>query len=806
MSQSERITRLLTDLESLRARRRAELTAIAAGWLLLPCLLVPVLVSLLDDMVSLPTWGRWTCLCVVLVTWVLSGIWLWLFSRRRQSVETTALQVEAARPEARNCIINAVQFARKGECPAAFVEGVLSESRVNVGTVLPRELYSPKPLHYLKRALPILAVVCLLPFLFSPMGMLTAMARVFAPYASIEPWSATRILELTPQQAAVRRGQAMEVKVQLGGKIPSTAVLELEENGVETQEMEAKGEGAFAVQTRPLFASVRYRVKAGDVVSPWVGVHVAPLPGLVRWEAAVAPPKHTGYANYLLKSDMEKMEVMAGARMIFAGEASQPLRQLEVLQGKHSLGRVEVSGGKRFKVEAVLREEAPVQLKLVSTEEMEAVQPLPLVFLPDRPPTVALVDTPPVQILERGASFPVVFQATDDFGVMEVGIERLPDEGGQAEQVAEAAPEGGVRKAFAGRFLVDTATFDTANLAFLRFRVWADDNSPAHHRSYSTVIQVKFPTREEVAKAKAEARKATEEGLSSLIRKQRNNLRDTRQLHEISAQDKEFSRNRLEVVRTAQAGIREQAVTLLADGGALGGLRETLAGLVNGEMREVLEQFEKIFRAGKEERTSALAENVALQTKILAALTGISGGMAAEQGQQARSDVFAMLQKLIKDQRAALKDTEALASGLNIQVPALIHNQDNVAQGILTFTNLCLELSANGAGDEFHKLLRKAYQFITSANAYEQALEAAEDLEEKDWKAAITKQRAALKGLLQALDFLNKWRVDNAKKVVQDATETLKDVKEKLQDMEKKQAKIAEITRDLAKRGEIDDE
>jgi archaellum component FlaC len=225
-------------------------------------------------------------------------------------------------------------------------------------------------------------------------------------------------------------------------------------------------------------------------------------------------------------------------------------------------------------------------------------------------------------------------------------------------------------------------------------------------------------------------------------------------------------------------------------------------------MTDVLEVFEEVHRSGKNEMPEKLAECVRLETRILAQLTGIPMGLENEQQHQDKTDLFAALQKIITAQRTNLKDSKEAQTGtMSAQVTALLAaNQDRVANDIVGFTDLCLVMVEGRVDDDFATQIRKVYDLVENGSVYEKALGAAESLEEGDFAAGIQYQEEVLKTLMQALNVLNQWRMRNAQKIVKEATEVLKKTAEKLDELEAKQARIAEVTRDLTTRGKIDDE
>lgn len=823
-----RLELTLATLDTLGHERRRRILAIAAAWLAVPVVTTVLLSALLDTLLPLPVAGR-CVLCVFCLAVAVACLAAYLcLSRRRPGREALAVLVEQARPQAGNCIINAVQFVADGNCSCTFIEALLAECPVSVTQVVPAELHSRKPLQWLIRILPVALLFWAALIAFSPRAMLTSLARIVAPFAAIAPHSDTVIVSVSPGTTALRRGQELVVTVVTAGRAASSASLEVTEKGApshtvtmtaetaqttettQTTETEETTHGTtFTAHTRPVFGTLRYRVHVGDATSEWFSAHVAPLPGLVRWEAAVAPPPHTGRKNYKLTHDMERMQVIPGSTMIFAGLATMPLTGIAILQVDKVIAQSAVNG-RQFTVKADIDGNAQVKIQVTSAEGVSATQPLPISFELDKPPVIALVDTPTVITAPRGAEVPVAFNAKDDFGITRVGLERITPDYGKNEEVTTAAPQPADKLSFTGRFVVDTGSFNADFNAdedrTLRFRLWAEDNAPLPKRAFSPVIQVRFPDQESGIDARAKTVRQTEEGIGEVIKKQRLALKDTRKMADLATIGQPVSRKSLELTASEQGLVRELSVQLLENRAALGGLGDVLSSLVNLEMKQVVELFAGVLRAPASELKSLLPQCVKLQNTILASLTGMKESMPTEQLQQDKTDVFAALQKLIKLQKGNLKDTQDALAGAAIALDALLHNQDRAAQDILAFTNLCLRQSEQRTDDDFAAQLRKAFSILTAQEAYEQALEAADAIDGKDLKTALPAEKKALKSLMEALDLLNKWRVKNARDIINEATEVLANTRDKLGELEERQAQIAEVTRDQKNRGPLTDE
>ncbi|MBN2451941.1 MAG: hypothetical protein JXR77_16255 [Lentisphaeria bacterium] len=758
--------------------------------------------------------GSW-CWLAWLVTLALlgGGIWYTVRTWRRPVTnERLALLVEKTASGLENRLINTVQFVAGGRTPPEFVEAVLAEADTGVDRLDSRQLYSRRAdrwaLWSLLGALLLLAGLSAV----SPRRMGHALGRVLLPMAGIEPYTVTRLVRVEPGDATVLRGQSLVVRAVIEGDRPESGIVVWERARDRTDTLPlaaAQPSGpAFQCELKGVYHPSRYRVVAGDARSPWYAIAVTNPPGLEYWEAKITPPDHVRSQEYRLDSASTDASVHVGATVVLAGSATAPLREAAVVQDDMTTGSKAVAGRRKFAVTFKVRDGGSIRLRLTGEDGLESTSTMPFAVQPDQKPGVVLLDTKQRVLAAANAQVPVSFQARDDHGLTRVGLERmLGDDRYEPVSLAEAPAES---REFSGRFLIDLPSFDAREGETLRFRVWAEDNGEfrASRRGYAPVIQVAVPVLEDRRNARRDVAEQADESLKHLIAMQRENLKNTRTLCDLAALGKEVPEARLQPVQITQKNIRDLAGELLQNRAALGDFATLLAGLVNHEMAEVLERFEEARRVRPEEVGGVLKVCVRLETAILAALTGIPTGLAGEQKHQDTTDLFAALQNVVALQRTNLKESKDVqAAAMDAAVLSRLAGvEDRIATDLVAFTDMCLVMVEERVDDDFAAQLRAVYDLLETERTYEKVLTAAEALEEADLAAGIQNEEEALEDLMQALNILNQWRMRHAQKIVRDAVEALRNTHEKLEELEGDQNRIAEVTRDLAKRGVLDDE
>ncbi len=805
----EELNNLLAAMDRLRKQRFRQLAGcyvggggcVFAAWLWLGVLL--------DFCCStgLPPFWRWL-FASVLAIGLLAGLAALAFAlRRRLSDQAMAALLERARPGLRNTLINAVQFHERGNVSPEIIQGILRESPLAPDDVRASELY-PRSLRLrILRGAGLLLILWLCLAGYSLPGAGRSVIRILLPFVELEQHTRTRITQLEPGDTALRRGQELSICLTISGQLPESAVLLLEQQGMSAQrfdlDVELENVFSFSGKSTPVFENARYRVQAGDAVSRWYDLKMLSPPVLKTWDVKVIPPAGTGRPGFTIQSGDKDLAVPADSLLFLRAEVSRNLQAASIIQGNKVLAEKLLLNGTQLSGQFQVGEQGSVALKLES--DVDALVPLPWLIMPDRSPRVTLQDTALKMTLQKGDPLPVGFLAEDDYAIARVGLEQILEQN-TFEPLRTAVPEQEFSARFPGRFVVDTSSFRTSGNIPLKFRIWAEDKGrdPEKRRGYSPVIQVLFPEVEQTREKQAEIVQTVGQALGELIKLQRENLKETRTLSDLAMQKKTVSSNMLAPIEETQKKVREIALALLQQRETLGGLADVLLGLVNAEMPAALELFDRMHR--NDDKTGLLQQEVQLQIRILAALTGIHDQLQTEQTQREKQDLFAFLQRLVKLQKQNLQEARNLNSGAAVELSALIHNQDEIAQNILSFSDQCLTQAENRTEDDYAIQVRKAHGILDKGRAYERALKASEFLEDKQLASAIPAQENVLKTLLEVLHLLNQWRMQNARKVLEEANAVLKNTHEELGELEKQQAKIAEVTRDLKKRGSLDDE
>ena len=789
------------------------MTLIAAVWSLIPAAAILFMAAGLDALCHFGHPARYAACGIVILAITVAVVAVIRSAISKLSDQAMATLLEKARPEADNAFINAIQLASSDEIQPEIIETLLADAKINPETVKASELYSKKTIKSLAVALPLLAVSIILSMTAAPERMTVALKRILNPSSDLQPFTRTRLVSISPENASVQRGHTVTIMARLEGDTPENVVAQwrpapdASTEQIALKRLPDEDTISYAAETPAVFDNAEFRVIAGDSTSEWRQVVIDNPPAVLHWEADITPPPYTGARNAKITSTQERQDVIGGSHLRLNAQISRPIVKTELLQNGNVLKAVETTNvpSESFQFEANTWYDGSLSLKLSAKDGPDVDVTLPVNILPDRPPVIRLVDTPSTVSIRKDEPFAIAFRAQDDFGVARVGLERLLENGG-TEEVRVVSPEERM-KSFTGRFTVETSSFNQDEE--LRFRLWAEDETAdaAKRRARSQVVQAKIIKDAEATADKTEKLRETVIGIAEVLKRQKDAHKDTNLLLEQTLAGKKLNEERLSDIHMRQRAIREDSIALLENRAALGGFADVIVGLVNQEMLQAVTAFDEVRQATHKQVSEALKKCTALQTAIIAALSNLNlDALSREQSHQAKTDIFAAAQTLVKKQRTALNDALDAKDGKQIVLSALAKNQDAIARGILNLQNLCRQFAVEHAEDDFAAQLKTANQAIEDGKAYDHALGAAEAVEDNDLEAAITDQKATLRVLSSVLDILNKWRLDNFKKTIGDAKKVLADTKETLSELEKKQAAITATVRELKANVNLDDE
>ncbi|MFA6816163.1 MAG: hypothetical protein WCS73_07710 [Lentisphaeria bacterium] len=702
-------------------------------------------------------------------------------------------------------IINAVQLAHKG-AKDNYIHALLEESPLRKKQIKITQLYPKKYRQWCWRFVAIVSLLWIVFASFFPTQTLANVQHVLLPWNSVQKFTKTHILAVYPGDIVLKRGEIINYSCKIEGAQPTAPSVEFEKKKAPAIILSMRDKNIYETASLPFVESIRYRIKAGDALTPWFKITVVSPPALVSWRAKVLPPQITGIQSFELSSEKKERGIPVSSHVFLECQTTEKLSFALLQQGVKILQEINLKNKNNFSFEFVSEEKGSFFVEL--TGKVKSKIKLPFVTIPDHLPTILLVNTPDIQKVKLGQKTPVTFLAKDDYGVLQVGLERVLTKG-RPFQITNANPPTSRLQEFNGRFIVDTTSFDCHPGDTLSLRCWVRDGGGVseQRRGYSQIMRLVFEEDLSSEKGKKEAIKKAKDIFAEILLLQRAARKDTGKSQErFFAGGAAITSEEIQKIEDQQTVIRTKSILLLKNKKLLGSLTDRLSGLVNLEMVEIAKRLEACFPLDATNKSTQFREIFALQTKIIAVLSGLSDNIEQEQSLLDKQTLFALIQTIIKDQRNNLQETKKKQQGESIVIAALVHNQEKIAESLQYFQDRCLNESDKRSTDDFGRQLRQCYQIIEKKQIYELMLKIADELEYKQWPNAIQYQEESLSSLMKVMNLLNQWRMNRAKKVLKEADAVLANTAEKLSELEKQQAKIAEVTRDMKKRGKLDDE
>lgn len=319
-------------LSTFRARRRTLLT-----WRALLCFALIVLgaalfTALLDRARFMPEGLRpWTMLAAYAGAFF--GAWRVALSHLREARDDlgTARLLESVAPGLHERLLAAVELAQghQGESEEFRArlqdEVATAADQLDARTLLPARALRHWVLSLGGLAVLVVGLSCV-PALHLP-GFL---ARAVVPFANLErPASVViTLIEPAPADALAAFHSEVLVSADVTGHFTGEVTLESQPVGAlsrlapMTHTAGTRHEGSISIGQ----GDVRYRILAGDAISPWHTLTARARPRLVEFAKTITPPAYTGLPATEVTEDQGEIEALVGSSIRLVLKANQPVQ------------------------------------------------------------------------------------------------------------------------------------------------------------------------------------------------------------------------------------------------------------------------------------------------------------------------------------------------------------------------------------------------------------------------------------------------------------------------------------------------
>lgn len=407
------------------------------------------LVFLIDNLLFLPAWARWTALAVFLagVAWLIRSLVL-RWRRSRFSDDEVALAMERRTAGGvQNRLINALQLAR--DAADDVRRAVVEENLQHLRQVHMEQAAQARPA--LIRIAAAVAVVLVGVFfaVTRTTHFTNAAQRILLPFVAIDPLYQTL---LTVEPGNITGSGDIPIIVTIKGRPPTELTLLRNVGGDRTAETIPVPAGADTVTHtfRGVRESMAYAVRGGDYTSAWYRIEV-PAPSLLSLVRVTFDyPDYTKLPDKQIETAGGDLEALRGTRAAVTFFFDQPTDEaVLVIQkptaaggGPDGVAADAPAGPPSSRAgDAVqrlsLRQLAPSQFAGdirfedvlgYHIETRKAGQPsftspsYGLKMLIDQPPTLVLTGLEQSAEVDADAALPLQIAATDDYGIDRVAV------------------------------------------------------------------------------------------------------------------------------------------------------------------------------------------------------------------------------------------------------------------------------------------------------------------------------------------------------------------------------------------------
>jgi len=716
---------------------------------------------------------------------------------RRQTPEAVAVCVEQAFPQLDNHLINYLQFSASS-LKNSFVAAYL---KMDIPFWHGLDFNAMKDRRTLRKAQGVLGVALFLAVIPYPLvgnAWPVAMWRIANPFSSVAPVSLTHILSTTPGNATVLQGGSVTVSCLVEGKaghevwldtIPADGVKKTYKLGA----IKGRGEEGFSNTFFKITTAMQYQFRAGDAFTPdWYKLTLRPPLAFTSISMKVTPPAYMNLPARQYDAQATSIEIPAGSEVSLAVLCNSPVKGI-TLTGLGATPALSRQGSDRdWEARLIVTNGTGFILAAEAANGDRAESAMGFTLRPDNPPSLTIKTPRQPVTLMPGDAPGIDFSVTDDFGLDEITIERLPDSGDVATPPTVLKTYKWVEnksRDFTALWKGEARKATENGLMTLRV-VAKDNRTGAHNVTVSPTMLFNMTELTAAMKKRDELEKAAAAELSRVIELQRDNITRTRQLQEglttVASEQWSDAGGRQETIR----GIVKQ---ILEKGGrCLGNLGEPVRKLYANEMAEVIPSLKGVPLVKEAvEKGKQVSRALAMEEKILRQLT-----FAEESGKQVQESgmngsLAGMLDGIIVRQDKIIKTTTQCSTQGVAVAASVVANQDSLGSEVTAFIKACRAESAAGKGEDKDQaaFLESVALMCEQGKIGNDMLLAAEQLEKNAPLEAMPHERNAYTKLLAARDKFKAVETQAEKEKNQEMVEVLEKAgakMDKLVAMEKK--------------------
>lgn len=752
--------------------------------------------------------GRWIGFALIvgpLVATLALSVRSWVVPISESAI---ARRIEVSCDGSQNVLISAVQFDRELPANSPLRQALFQEMTDPFPRVPWKAVFDLKLLWKLGAALGVALVAMLVWAMISPDRFANSAARLLMPASSVAPLTQTRILEVGPGNTTVVHGGELRAVVRLGGAVPRSTWVHFREPGSTWQKSVMNrevGEPLFMFRWKEVTQAFEYYVEAGDTRSAMYRVGVRPRTAIRSRSAEMETPAYTKLGRLSVKDFSALQNVFPGSKVTVTLEFNYPLATLDVVDDKGAAVMAQKLEDARWQFELTVKASQSLKITYHDKDKYSDSDTLPIAVKPDESPKIVINQPAEGQQLvgNRDGALDVVFTCSDNFGLGSVALYRMTAEARDGQLVEEWKDAAG-QASFSGSAKVPLAKYATENDDRVTFFVVAKDQNGVTGPgvTFSRPVVVTLRSTDQVKQQTDDTAMKFQKSLEELIRLQQANLDESRSVARMTQQPSEAFPtllNRQVEVGTIGVNLANTAEMVSGE------IRQILRGLSQKEMKQAVLLLRAATTAAGEPRAKALAGAIELQSMILAKLQGSPQTVKEDLAKAQVQDMLAGLEELLRSQRDLQRDTknatEKAAAELSGRQDKLADRSSKVREGLQK------TLATAPLGDKgLTERLGKVVAMFGELRIHEDMLTAAENLDNKKFPEAVTKQQEVINNLTKMIQLLNEARVAHGIQEVENIRKALEEMKDKITKLENIQREIIEKSKDIAKKDAMNPE
>jgi hypothetical protein len=724
--------------------------------------------------------------------------WITISINRRFTPESIAVTLEKAFPHLDNRLINYLQLSNNPE-KNPFKDAYVQAGVPALDTLDFRKMRETAKHRRHWIGVAGIGLLLLIPVFLVGNVWTVALWRIINPFSQTPPPSLTRILGVAPGDSLVVQGHPQILTCTVKGAQGHDVSVEIQPNdsakivcGI--GKIHSTDQLDFTYKIPKVTTTMRYRFRAGDAEnSPWFTINTRPPPALSEISVVITPPAYIKIPPRTANPLEGRLLIPVGSHVQLTASSNCPLQALTASWAESEPSQMTPINGDphKWSIAPGLNSGTCLVLRGKDTFGVELEENLYFTLVPDTPPGIEIISPVNRAILPRGECPQIAFRVADDFGISEVFIEEVKSDAPTNERGNEIKrwKANQVREFFQTWRSESTPTSGSDVI----FRIVATDNEPhSRNETVSALIVFNAPPVAELVRQQETLDKEARSNIESAIALQKQNIADTIRYNE-SIQSTPSAN--WKTAADTQTQIRDIVHTLLlSPAKPLGSLVAAVQKLYVNEMVLAVDALQSIPSADDKRKPALASEALTLETTILRHLSSALPAASKTILQQKVSGLSALLESILRNQIAILKQTSAVIESTARPSTQLIDAQDGVAKDMVSFVNSCKDEAAQAAQTDtalagtLERMTAKANELKISSDMFI----AAERLDQNQCTQAAPIQERVISGLriLQAMFEEIKIQEEAEKREL--LTEAVRHAKEKLEKIEALNEKITE--------------